>query len=89
MVGDRETVIFPWLMHPYYPQVRFLRMPGEPIKKQIKEVQAEVGELVKRALVQAGDLRDVEEKLKALAEKASKATPLPEAPSGEDSVAAP
>jgi hypothetical protein len=55
-------------------------MPQEPIKKEITEVQEEVGELVKRALVQAGELREVEEKLKVICEKASKMTPPPELP---------
>jgi hypothetical protein len=55
-------------------------MPEQPLKKEIEKVQEEVGELVRRALVQAGDLREVEDKLKELSEKASKFTPPPELP---------
>jgi hypothetical protein len=52
----------------------------EPIGREIKEVRETVSELVRRALGQAGDLRDVEDKLKAIAEKSSKMTPPPEVP---------
>jgi len=61
--------------------MRLFRMPepSESPKKEIKQIQKEVGELVRRALIQVGDLQDVEERLKALAEKSSKMTPQPEA----------
>ena len=68
-------------MHPYKPQTRLYRMAEQqPIKKEIQEIKEEVGELVRRALIQVGDMQSVEEKLKALSEKASKLTPPPEVP---------
>ena len=51
-------------------------MPEEP-KKELEEIQTELGELVKRALVQAADLQTVEEKLKELSDRSSKMTPPP------------
>ena len=36
------------------------------------EIQGEISELVRRALVQAGDLKDAEEKLKAIARRSSR-----------------
>lgn len=55
-------------------------MPEEPAKHVVSSPQEELGELVRRALVQAADLRDVEDKLKVLSDKASKVTPPPEIP---------
>ncbi|HEY3902094.1 MAG TPA: hypothetical protein VGM54_26010 [Chthoniobacter sp.] len=52
----------------------------EPSKEEIKNIQEESGELVKRALIQVGDLQDVEEKLKGIVERSSKITPPPEKP---------
>lgn len=47
------------------------------------EIQREIGDLVKRALFEVSELREFEERLKAIAERASKFTPLPEAQSEE------
>lgn len=55
-------------------------MPEEPPDEEITDAQEPLGDLVRRALVQAGDLRDVEDKLKILAEKSAKFTPLPGPP---------
>jgi len=49
-------------------------------EKDIQDIQQEVAELVKRALIQAGDLQDVEEKLKDIVDRTSKITPPPEKP---------
>ena len=59
-------------------------MTEEPIRKGIREIQEEVGELARRALIQAGDLREVEDKLRAITEKASEATPHLEVPRDEN-----
>lgn len=48
------------------------------------ELQREIGELVKRELFEVGELRELEERLKIIAEKSSKMTPLPEPRSEED-----
>lgn len=50
-------------------------------EENIPDVQKEIGELVRRALLQAGDLQDVEEKLKEIVRRTSKITPLPDGPS--------
>jgi len=62
-------------VHPR-PLTRIHDMAEVP-EEEIKHVQVEIGELVKRALVQAGDLQDVEEKLKQIVERSSKMTPPP------------
>jgi hypothetical protein len=61
---------------------RLSRMPDDPFpsKDEIPNIQEEIGELVRRALIQAGDMQDVEEKLRGIVEKSSKATPPPERP---------
>jgi hypothetical protein len=48
--------------------------PGmsEPNKREIKDVQEEITELARRALIQASDLQAVEEKLKGITERTSK-----------------
>ncbi|HSI11843.1 MAG TPA: hypothetical protein VK961_07355 [Chthoniobacter sp.] len=47
-------------------------------EKPPEEVKQEIGELVKRALIQAGDIQDIEEKLKGIVERSSKMTHPPE-----------
>ena len=53
-------------------------------KEGLHTIQEEISDLVRRALIQAGDLQDIEGKMKIIVEKASKATPLPEAPPEEN-----
>ncbi|WP_237705531.1 hypothetical protein [Chthoniobacter flavus] len=55
---------------------RFPRMPETP-KEEIKNIQEEIGALVKRTLIQTGDIQDVEEKLKGIVERSSRITPPP------------
>ena len=54
-------------------------MPEIP-EEEIKDIQQEIGDLVKRALIQAGDLQDIKEKLEGIVERSSKITPPPEEP---------
>ena len=56
----------------------------KPSKGEIENIEEEIGELVRRALIQTGDLQDVEEKLKDIVQKSSKITPLPGETSGEN-----
>jgi hypothetical protein len=60
-------------------------MPEEPEvpRKEIETIQEEVSELVRRALIQTGDLQAVEEKLKLIVEKSSKSTPPPGSSAGD------
>jgi len=51
---------------------------GDPPTNEIESIQDQIGDLVRRALIQVGDLQDVEEKLKGIVKKSSKATPPPE-----------
>ncbi|EDY18408.1 hypothetical protein CfE428DRAFT_4192 [Chthoniobacter flavus Ellin428] len=51
-------------------------MPETP-KEEIKNIQEEIGALVKRTLIQTGDIQDVEEKLKGIVERSSRITPPP------------
>jgi hypothetical protein len=53
---------------------------GEEPTEEIENIQDQIGELVRRALIQVGDLQDVEEKLRDIVEKSSRATPPPEPP---------
>ncbi len=71
--GNHERCIQP------RPAVRLCHVPEIP-EKDIQDIQQEVAELVKRALIQAGDLQDVEEKLKDIVDRTSKITPPPEKP---------
>lgn len=48
-----------------------------------QEIQREIGELVKRELFEVNELRDLEERLKAIAKRASRVTPLAELSSEE------
>jgi hypothetical protein len=50
---------------------------AETPDEKIKDVQQELREVVKRALVQAADLQNVEEKLKDIVERTSKVTAPP------------
>ena len=60
--------------------VEIRRMPESPHA----EIQREIADLVKRELFTIGELRELEEKLKGIAERAAKMTPLPEWSRGED-----
>lgn len=53
---------------------------GEEPTGENENIQDQIGELVRRALIQVGDIQDVEEKLKDIVEKSSRATPPPEPP---------
>ena len=50
----------------------------QPSKEEIKHIEEEFGEVVRRALIQTSDLQDAEEKLKDIVKKSSQITPLPE-----------
>ncbi len=52
---------------------------SEDSENPLKTIQAELADLVRRELLQIGELRDVEERLKIVVERASKITPTPEA----------
>ena len=53
---------------------------SEPTAKEFNEMREELAKLVHIALLQAGDMQDIEEKAKDIAERSSKITPMPEAP---------
>jgi len=57
---------------------RTIHVPRSEV--DLQHIHAEISELVKRALLQAGDLQDVEEKLKGIVDRACKITPPSEAP---------
>jgi hypothetical protein len=44
----------------------------EPASGDAEKIQEEIAELARRALVQAGDIQDAEEKLKKISERASR-----------------
>ena len=50
-----------------------------PPEGEIESIQAQICDLARRALIQAGDIQDVEEKLKGIVEKSSKNMPSEEA----------
>jgi len=52
-------------------------VPEKPDDEDPKPIQEELGELVQRALVQAADMQDAEEKLKRISRKTSRITPPP------------
>ncbi len=64
-------------------------MPDDPPKPPREAVQADLAKAVQRALVQAADLRDVEDKMDALVAKSARLTPVPEVPPEQDATAQP
>jgi hypothetical protein len=58
-------------------------MPDAP-EGEPQDFQDQIADLVRRALLQAGDIQDVEQKLKEISQRASKITPPPKKDEGKD-----
>lgn len=52
--------------------------PEKSLKETAEELRAQLAELVKRSLVQVGDMREIEEKMADISARILKHTPPPE-----------